>query len=360
MKRSILSFIILTSILAGCSTPQVTVTPEATITLTPPPTSTSTSVPTPTATPVTANMSELDQQIFDAAPEIEGVEKVMHNLWGVVGVDEKGEITHYWDYLKYNYDRGDWREVVREENDHLVILNAKGEEQIVYPERITINVNGEELVLNTTARGYLENRIPDTPGAKLAIAQELIRLSDEGNVLPKLADDGMTLQDFWVKETFGNTGKISPIITNNSTDWEEQRPDQLPSTFVLFPHVIDGKVIDEVYDVFTLVKQLNKITSGFWSTVVNANDKLSHPQQILDNDVFRSGGKSIVTPIRYRDKSVCVALLGLEMSATCDAATADQSAAMQAFRNSITNEDVDQVLLSGDLTILADLLKVAK
>jgi hypothetical protein len=234
------------------------------------------------------------------------------------------------------------------------------ERQFTIFEITSRNVNGEELVLNTTARGYLENRIPDTPGAKLAIAQELIRLSDEGKVLPKLAEDGMTLQDFWVKEIFGNTGKISPIFTNNSTDWEEHRPDQLPSTFVLFPHIIDGKVIDEAYDVFTLVKQLNKITSGYWSTVVNANDKLSHPQQILDNDKFRSGGKSIVTPIRYRDKSVCEALLGLEMSATCVAATADQSDAMQAFRNSIANEGVDQVLLSGDLTIFADLLKVTE
>jgi hypothetical protein len=82
-------------------------------------------------------MSEADKQIFDAASEIEGVEKVMHNLWGVVGVDENGKITHYWDYLKYNYDRGEWREVVGEVDGHLVVKDSKGVESIIYPERIT-------------------------------------------------------------------------------------------------------------------------------------------------------------------------------------------------------------------------------
>src|SRR5690606_38180388 len=103
MKKSILFLTILTSILVGCATPQVTVTPEVTITLTStPPFPTDTPIPTPTATPIIVPMSALDQQIFDAAPEIEGVEKVMHNLWGVVGVDENGKVVKYWDYYEYN------------------------------------------------------------------------------------------------------------------------------------------------------------------------------------------------------------------------------------------------------------------
>lgn len=360
MKKSILFFIVLTSILAGCSAPQADVTPEAMVTLTPPPTSTSTSVPTPTVTPVTANMSEADKQIFDAASEIEGVEKVMHNLWGVVGVDENGEITKYWDYYEYNYDRGDWREVVREENGHLVILNAKGEEQIVYPERITINVNGEELVLNTTARGYLENRISDTPGAKLAIAQELIRLSDEGNVLPKLAEDGMTLQDFWVNEKFGKGGVVAVMFANHSTDWEKQRPDQLPSAFVLFPHIVDGKVIEGVYDTFTLIKQSDKTTSGYWGVVANFENRLPYAQQLLDHDMYKRGGKSIVTPLRFISLSECNKWLGEVMGDTCAIAMADVPAAMQAFRSSVESGMIDKQLFSGELTVLAGMSKVAE
>jgi hypothetical protein len=360
MKKSIFSFIVLTSILAGCSTPQVTVTPEATTTLPPPPTSTSTSTPTPTATPVTANLSELDQQIFDAAKEIDGVDKVMHNLWGVVGVDENGKIIKYWDYMEYNYDRGDWREVVGEVDGHLVVKDSKGVESIVYPERITINVNGEELVLNTTARGYLENRIPDTPGAKLAIAQELVRLSDEGKVLPKLAEDGMTLQDFWVKEKFNKNGVASVMFTNHSTDWEEQRPDQLPSAFVLFPHIVDGKVIEEVYDTFTLIKQSDKTTSGYWATVVDPNKRMPYAQQILDHDMFKTGGRSIVAPDRFISQAECEKWLGEEMAGTCSLAMADVPAAMQAFRSSVTSGMVDPKLMGDELTVLGIMMKVAE
>lgn len=361
MKKSILFLIILTSILVGCATPQVTVTPEVTITLiSTPPSPTDTPIPTPTATPIIVPMSALDQQIFDAAAELEEVEKVMHNEWGVVGVDENGEIVKYWDYYEYNYDRGDWREVVREENGHLVVLNSIGEEQIVYPERITINVNGEELTLNTTARNYLENKIPDTPGAKLEIAKELIRLSDEGHVLPKLAEDGMTLKDFWVNEKFGEGGIALDMFANHSTDWEKQRPDQLPSAFVLFPHIVDGKVIEGAYDTFTLIKQSDKTTSGYWVTVINADNRLPHAQQILDHDMFKRGGKSIVTPRRYISLDKCVESRGEEMAGTCALAMADVPAATQAFRSSVESGMIDPKLMSDELTIFAVMTKVAK
>lgn len=362
MKKSILFFIVLTSILAGCSAPQVTVTPEATVTLTPPPTSTSTSTPTPT--PVTANMSELDKQIFDAAPELEGVKKEIHNLWGVVGVDGNGEITKYLDYYEYNYNRGDWREVVREENGHLVILNAKGEEQIVYPERITINVNGEELVLNTTARGYLENRIPDTPGAKLAIAQELIRLSDEGKVLPKLAEDGMTLKDFWMKETFNEGGVISELLGIHSTDFVERRPDQLPSAFVIFSHIDDGQVVEGAYDTVVLAKQVdekkNISTGAYWVTVVDHHNRIPYPQQIIDHDMFKRGGNAIVAPIRFKSLKDCVDILGNDMEPLCRVAMRDVPAVMEAVRSSISTSVVDSRLTSGELVVLADLIKVSE
>lgn len=54
MKKSILFFIVLTSILAGCSNPQVTVTPEATVTLQP----TETPFPTPTLHPQFVEIQE--------------------------------------------------------------------------------------------------------------------------------------------------------------------------------------------------------------------------------------------------------------------------------------------------------------
>lgn len=305
-------------------------------------------------------MSELDQQIFDAAPEIEGVEKEMHNLWGVVGVDENGEIVKYWDYYEYNYDRGDWREVVGEENGHLVVLDSKGEEQIVYPERITINVNGEELTLNTTARNYLENRIPDTPGAKLEIAKELIRLSDEGHVLPKLAEDGMTLKDFWMKEKFNKNAVASEIFSIHSTDWEKQRPDQLPSAFVLFAHIVNGKVVEGAYDTFTLIKQSDKTTSGYWATVVDPNKRMPHAQQILDHDIFKTGGRSIVAPDRFISQVECEKWLGVEMVETCSLAMADVPVVMQAFRSSVESGMIDPKLMGEELTVLANMMKVAE
>jgi len=306
-------------------------------------------------------MSEADKQIFDAAPELEGVEKVMHNLWGVVGVDQNGETTKYWDYLEYNYDRGDWRDVVREENGHLVVLNSKGEEQIVYPERITINVSGEELTLNTTARNHMENRIPDIPGAKLEIAKELIRLSDEGNVLPKLAEDSMTLADFWIWENpFARGGDFATMFANHSTDWEVQRTDQLPAVFALFPHMMDGEVIEGAWEVFTLVKQKDNTTSGYWVTVVNSADRITYPQQILDNDKFKTGGKSMVSHLQIKDQKGCEKWLGAEMATTCSTAITDQSVVMQAVRRSVASGLVDPRLTSGELYAIAMLMRVAK
>lgn len=315
MKKSIFFLIILTSILVGCATPQVTGTPEVTATLiSTPPSPTDTPIPTPTATPIIVPMSALDQKIFDASPEIEGVEKVMHNLWGVVGVDENGKVVKYWDYYEYNYDRGDWREVVREENGHLVVLNAKGEEQIVYPERITITVNGEEVTYNTTARGYKENVTPQTPEEYKAVIEALAREIEAGNVLMPFAEGALKLTDLEKLDKYNANATAKTVYHIRSDKWQELEPNQIPYSPLAFPYDRDGLSVDGVVIVPVMMRDVNGKVTGFWGFQVIENKWMkasvtSEIQQLLDRDALNSGQKAMAHPVVNKTVEACVDIM---------------------------------------------------
>lgn len=366
MKKSILFFIVLSSILAGCSNPQADVTPEATVTLTPPPTSTSTSVPTPTATPVTANMSELDKQIFDSAPEIEGVEKVMHNLWGVVGVDENGEITKYLDYHEYNYDLSDWREVVREENGHLVILNAKGEEQIVYPERITLNVNGKEITYNTTARGYKENVTPQTPEEYKAVIEALAQAITEGKVLMPFAERALTLTDLEKLNKYNTNATAKDVYHIRSDKWQEMTPDQIPYSPLAFPYDRDGLVVEGVVIVPVMLLDGDGKTTGYWAFNVVDNkwmkfEPTQEIQKLLDRDMINSGQTAMASPTVNKTVEACVKALDKpELDAVCSELFRQTSDIETVFAAAIAGGKMDERLESGILLPYIMMVKVAK
>jgi hypothetical protein len=198
----------------------------------------------------------------------------------------------------------------------------------------------------------------------LEIAKELIRLSDEVHVLPKLAEDGMTLKDFWMKETFNEGGVISELLGIHSTDFVERRPDQLPSAFVIFPHIVDGQVTEGAYDTVVLTKQVdekkNISTGAYWVIVVNHHNRIPYPQQIIDHDMFKRGGNAIVAPIRFKSLEDCMDILGSDMVPVCRVAMSDVPAVMEAVRSSISTGVVNSKLLSGELVVLADSVKVSK
>lgn len=300
-----------------------------------------------------APMSELDQQIFDSAPEIEGVEKVMHNLWGVVGVDENGEITKYWDYYEYNYDRGDWREVVREENGHLVILNAKGEEQIVYPERITLNVNGKEITYNTTARGYKENVTPQTPEEYKAVIEALAQAITEGKVLRPFGDNPVSLSSFNVLRGFNGNSEARVVLDISSGEWVKRSNDELPYSPVIFPLQFNGKLVDGVVIAPTMIHQGDNDVSGWWSLNIVKAYWTKHPinseiQRLMDNDVLENGGKAAMTPFNYRSLAACTRSLdNPDLAVICEKILAESSKMIGEFERSIALNDITEELVSG-------------
>lgn len=157
-------------------------------------------------------------------------------------------------------------------------------------------------------------------------------------------------------------GSIAVMFSNHSTDWQELGPDQLPLTPVLFPHIVDGKVLEGLYDVFTLIKQddQRRTTSGYWGTVIDFENRISDPQQVLDRDAFKKGGKAMVTPVRFKSLADCERVLGPEKDAMCSAAMRDIEAMMAAIRRSVSSGVVALELVRGELTTFAAMQKVAK
>lgn len=365
MKKSIPFFIILTAILSAC-TPQVTITPEATVTLTTPPTSTSTSTPTPTATPVTANMSEADKQIFDAATELEGVEKVVHNLWGVVGVDENGKITKYWDYMEYNYDRGEWREVVGEVDGHLIVKNDKGVESIVYPERITLNVNGKEITYNTTARGYKENVTPQTPEEYKAVIEALAQAITEGKVLMPFAEGALTLIDLEKLDKYNDNATAKSVYDIRSDKWQEMTPDQIPYSPLAFPYDRDGLAVEGVVIVPVMLLDGDGKVTGFWAFQVVDNkwmkfEPTQEMQRLLDRDMINSGQTAMANPVVNKTIEACVKALDKpELDAVCSELFRQTSDIETAFATSIASGVMSEDLVSGKLLPKMFMTKVAK
>ncbi|MCL4269744.1 MAG: hypothetical protein KJZ72_09365 [Anaerolineales bacterium] len=360
MKKSILFLIILSSILVGCATPQVPVTLTST-----PPLPTDTPIPTPTVTSIIVPMSAHDQQIFDAATEIGGVEKEMHNLWGVVGADENGEIVKYWDYYEYNYDRGDWREVVREENGHLVVLNSKGEEQIVYPERITINVNGEDITYNTTARGYKENVTPQTPEEYKAVIEALAREIESGRVLMPFAEGALQITDLEKRDSYNSNATGKSVYHIRSDKWQELTPDQIPYSPLAFPYDRDGLAVEGVVIVPVMILDGAGKVTGFWAFQVVDNKWMKFKptqeiQRLLDRDMINSGMTSMSHPYVSKTVDACIKTFdNVEINGVCDELISQTSAIESAFATSIKRREVDEQLLTGKLLPPMYMAKVA-
>ncbi len=310
MKKSIVFLFILASILFACA-PQVTVTSEVTVTLPPLPTSTST--PTPTATPVTANMSEADKQIFDAATEaatgIEDIKPELDPIWGVVSKNKDGEVEKYWKYFPYNYDKGEWVEASVGDG-HLNTIDKNGNEGIVYPERITLNVNGKEITYNTTARGYKENLTPQTPEEYKAVIEALAQAITEGKVLRPFGDNPVRMNDFVILHGFNGNSSARAVLDIPSDKWEKKSSNELPYSPLGLPFVIDGKIIEGVVLVPVMIVQKDNSISGWWSIRAVGASWAKYPttseiQRMLDGDFIEKNGKGMLTPINYRSLEAC-------------------------------------------------------
>jgi len=311
-------------------------------------------------------MSELDKQIFDAAPELEGLKKEMHNLWGVVGVDENGKITKYWDYMEYNYDRGEWREVIGEVDGHLVVKDSKGVESIIYPERITINVNGEEITLNTTARGYTENIPPSTTEEYIAFIDGLSETIQMGDMLSSFGEEPLTLSDldFWGKYNQG--AEAANLVHIRSNKWQEKESNELPMTPVVFPLVFDGEVVDGIVLVPVIVVESDGDISGWWGWKIIERDGVKYPpvqmvQMALDNGVYTSGGNSALLPMELISLEVCLrGMEGMGIMKVCQITIEAKSQIRYKFAQTLESGKVALPLKSGELIAAMSLSQLSK
>ena len=366
MKKSIVFLFILASILSACA-PQVTVTSEVTVTLPPLPTSTST--PTPTATPVTANMSEADKQIFDAATEaangLEDIKPELDPIWGVVSKNKDGEVVKYWKYFPYNYDKGEWVEASVGDG-HLNTIDKNGKEGVVYPERITLNVNGKEITYNTTARGYKENPTPQTPEEYKAVIEALAQAITEGRVLMPFAEGALTLTDLEKLDKYNEKATAKEVFHIRSDKWQEMTPDQIPYSPLAFPYDRDGLAVEGVVIVpVMLLDGMGKVTGFFAFQVVDNKWMKFEPtqeiQRLLDRDMINSCQTAMATPVVNKTIEACVKALDTpELDQVCSELFSQTSAIETAFATSIARGEMSDDLASGKLLPVLTKSKVAK
>lgn len=366
MKKSIIFLFILASILSACSS-QVTVTSEVTVTLTPLPTSTSTL--TPTATPVTANMSEADKQIFDAASEaatgIEDIKPELDPIWGVVSKNKDGEVEKYWKYFPYNYDKGEWVEASVGDG-HLNIVDKNGKESIVYPERITLNVNGKEITYNTTARGYKENVTPQTPKEYMRVIEALAQAITEGSELRPFGENPFKLGDFMILRGFNGNSEARVVLDIPSNEWVEKEPNELPYSPVVFPYILDGMVIDGLVLTPVMVAQKDGSVSGWWSIgIVKAYwtkySETSEIQRFMDGDFIEKGGKSANVPFNYRTIETCKkSVANPELDSLCEELIRESNDLIEEFELAIGQGKVTEKLKLAEYIPIGVMSKIAK
>lgn len=315
---------------------------------------------------VEVKFSEADRQILDAATEIEGITRKLDKLWGVVGMNEEGKMTKYWAYNPYNYDRGEWKDVVREENGHLIVKGINGKESIVYPERITLNVNGKEITYNTTARGYKENVTPQTPEEYKAVIEALAKAINEGKVLMPFAEGALKLTDLEKLDKYNDNATAKSVYDIRSDKWQEMTPDQIPYSPLAFPYNRDGLVVEGAVIVPVMLLDGSGKVTGFLAFQVVDNKWMKFTptqeiQRLLDRDMINSGQTAMASPVVNKSIEACVKALDTpELDQVCIELFSQTSAIEKAFATSIASGEMSEDLVSCKLLPNIFMTRVAK
>lgn len=321
MKKSILFLTILTSILVGCATPQVTVTSEVTVTLTStPPSPTDTPIPTPTATSITANLSATDKQIFDAAPEIEEVEnaeglseKVWNDVYGTaLYMDESGEIAGYWEPNRFNKDRGVFRKAKMVER--VLMVGEEGKEKAVWPVKAKMELPGNKfdgVTIYTSPENWENNPVISRGdmvemGAYLRalIADKQIRGFADGAVQlgPKKDKDGKIYYDYQEDEyQIAEQDEKAMIDVTTAPSWKEK--DQRPFTPAVFP-AAEHEGLVYIPQVFL---QADLTINNIWYESSEGSDKsegATRPEAAMEYALL-AGGHTMLLPAEYRNIEAC-------------------------------------------------------
>jgi hypothetical protein len=314
-------------------------------------------------------MSEADKQIFDTATEaatgIEDIKPELDPIWGVVSKNKDGEVVKYWKYFPYNYDKGEWVEASVGDG-HLNTIDKNGKEGVVYPERITLNVNGKEITYNTTARGYKENVTPQTPEEYKAVIEALAQAITEGKVLMPFAEGALTLTDLEKLDKYNNNATAKDVFHIRSDKWQEMTPDQIPYSPLAFPYDRDGLAVEGVVIVPVMLLDGTGKVTGFWAFQVVENkwmkfESTQEIQRLLDRDVINRGGTSMASPIVNKTIEACVEALDKPvLDEVCGVLFSQTTAIEAAFATAIESGEMDEQLVSAKLLPTMTMVKVAK
>jgi hypothetical protein len=314
-------------------------------------------------------MSEADKQLFDAATEaatgIEDIKPELDPIWGVVSKNKDGEVVKYWKYFPYNYDKGEWVEASVGDG-HLNAIDKNGKEGVVYPERITLNVNGKEITYNTTARGYKENVTPQTPEEYKAVIEALAQAITEGKVLMPFAEGALTLTDLEKLDKYNNNATAKDVYHIRSDKWQELTQDQIPYSPLAFPYDRDGLAVEGVVIVPVMLLDGTGKVTGFWAFKVVDNkwmkfEPIQEIQRLLDRDMINSGQTAMASPTVNKTVEACVKALDKpELDVVCSELFSQTSDIEAAFEVSIVDDEMDERLKSGTLLPKITMMKVAK
>jgi hypothetical protein len=314
-------------------------------------------------------MSEADKQIFNAATEaangLEDIRPELDPIWGVVSKNKDGEVEQYWKFFPYNYKKGEWVKASVGDG-HLITIDKNGKEGIVYPERITLNVNGKEITYNTTARGYKENVTPQTPEEYKAVIEALAQAITEGKVLMPFAEGSLTLIDLTKLDKYNENATAKTVYDIRSDKWQEMTPDQIPYSPLAFPYERNGLAVERAVIVPVMLLDRSGKVTGFWAFQVVDNkwmkfEPTQEIQRLLDRDMINSGQTSMANPVVNKTIEACVKALDTpELDQVCSELFSQTSAIEAAFATSIASGVMSEDLVSGKLLPNMFMSKVAK
>lgn len=268
-----------------------------------------------------APMSELDQQIFKAAPDVEELkdaegikEKVWNDVYGTaVYLDESGEVVGYWVPNRFNKDRGVFKRAVM--IDGVMMVGEEGKEKAVWPVKAKMELPGNKfdgVTIYTSAENWKNNPtigredMADMSAYLIALIEDKqIRGFAEGAVQlgPKMDENGKTYYDYVVGEDYKleETVAKSMIYPTTSSSWEEQ--EQRPFTPAVFPA--------SEYDGLLYMPQMflqadNKISNVWYQAPDLKGQPVGGTMAEIVMEYFPlAGGNSMLLPAEYRNAGAC-------------------------------------------------------
>jgi hypothetical protein len=267
-------------------------------------------------------MSELDQQIFDAAPEleeVEGVEGLTEKKWNdvygtAVYLSESGEVAGYWVPNRFNKDKGVFKraKVV----DGVMMVGEEGKEKAVWPVKAKMELPGNKfdgVTIYTSPENWQNNQpigredMADMSAYLIALINDKqIRgfAEDAVQLGSKKDKGGKTYYDYEMGDDYGSVEQVEKamIDVTTSPSWKEQ--EQRPFTPAAFP----ANEYEGLIYMPQMFLQADKTISNIWYESSEGSDQSignSRAELAMEYDLTM-GGNTMMLPAEYRNIEACM------------------------------------------------------